>query len=615
MKNNSIKISSIVSQQLPEFVRIEFPLVEEFLKSYYDSLESSFAPYDIVKNLTNYIKIDDISHLTDDFILNTSISSSDDEFVIYSKTNNLKGLPRELGFLQINDEIILYKELTRFDDDGSDLKVTVNNKEYFAVKLIGCSRGFSAVVDLTLEGTEDQLLFQESSASPHNQGDSVSNLSIIFFIEFLRKIKKQFLPGFEDRKLNNNLNQNIFIKQSKDFYSSKGSDTSFKILFRALYDKDVTVIKPSDNVIEPSIANYRVVRNALIERIQGDPLQLLNRTLYQDASPNIPAARGTISKVEKTFKNNREYFLISIDDGYERDINYRGTIFSSFTVHPKTTVTTSIISGDTFIDVDSTVSFPESGTLVFFTSVEGSSSFVETRITYESKSLTQFFGCKSQGSQDIQVEFDSGKEIYLDVYAYGILDPKTNEQVKIRITGVLDEFEIPEKNYLYKKNDPIKIKNLGINSSNKRDNNWIFNIPVFYNIIDAELENQVTNEYTIFFADSHNFSKSDTFIVNEIPGLFASIISISSKKSLAVRFFRTDGLPIALTIQQIKVLSITKEIIKAKIKNYPNLNVFSSNVQNTYIDDSGNLYVASQSIPGYSDLTSGGNIEIDVKDG
>ena len=102
----------------------------------------------------------------------------------------------------------------------------------------------------------------------------------MFLKEFLVKTKHQLLPGLEERNLNSKLNQNLFVKQAKDFYRSKGTDYSFEILFRALYDEDVRIVKPRDFLISPSNAQYRIVNSLVVEPIEGDPENLENATLY-----------------------------------------------------------------------------------------------------------------------------------------------------------------------------------------------------------------------------------------------------------------------------------------------------------------------------------------------
>ena len=60
------------------------------------------------------------------------------------------------------------------------------------------------------------------------------------------KLKTTFASGFESRTLSSDLDQVKFIRQIKDFYKTKGTEESYKILFRALYGQEVNIIKPSE---------------------------------------------------------------------------------------------------------------------------------------------------------------------------------------------------------------------------------------------------------------------------------------------------------------------------------------------------------------------------------
>ena len=112
----------------------------------------------------------------------------------------------------------------------------------------------------------------------------MKNLSCLFLKEFLLKAKHQLLPGLENRKLHSDLNQDLFIKQSKDFYLSKGTDRSFEILFKALYNEEVRIIKPRDFLFTPSNANYRITKDFVVESIdgEGNPINLEQSTLFQN---------------------------------------------------------------------------------------------------------------------------------------------------------------------------------------------------------------------------------------------------------------------------------------------------------------------------------------------
>ena len=49
-----------------------------------------------------------------------------------------------------------------------------------------------------------------------------------------------------------------------------------------LYNEDVKIVKPFDNVIIPSNSEYEKVKSIVVEAVSGDPLELIDRTLYQN---------------------------------------------------------------------------------------------------------------------------------------------------------------------------------------------------------------------------------------------------------------------------------------------------------------------------------------------
>ena len=90
------------------------------------------------------------------------------------------------------------------------------------------------------------------------------------------------------------MNQRNFLYNVDSFYKSKGTDQSFKILFRALYGEEVEIIKPSESLFRPSDADYKVEKDFVVEQVAGDPLKLKNLTLFQDSTNS----RGSVSDVK-----------------------------------------------------------------------------------------------------------------------------------------------------------------------------------------------------------------------------------------------------------------------------------------------------------------------------
>ena len=367
MAETRVKIQSIVENQLPDFIREDAPLLGEFLKQYYISQEYQGAPADLLQNIDEYIKINKILQSIDSTTLQDDISYSDTSIRVTGQTLT-EGFPSRYGILKINDEIITYTSKTS------------NSFE-------GCVRGFSGVTSYSKLRESDELVFSTSNIDEHESGATIYNLSGLFLNQFLTKIKRQFLPGFSERSLDSDLNQNVFIKQSSNFYSSKGTDESFKILFGALYGERVEVIKPKEYLFRPSDAGYRRTKDLVVEALSGDPLDLLNNTLYQDeySNYNITNSYASVTDVEKLYRDGREYYKLSFDADYNKDLVLDGTLYGNFSVHPKTKVVTKVSSASTVIDVDSTVGFPTTGTLIT-TSVSGG----EVSVAYTGKSLENY---------------------------------------------------------------------------------------------------------------------------------------------------------------------------------------------------------------------------------
>ena len=59
-ENNRVKISSVVSNQLPDYVRGNFPLAGEFLEQYYISEEHTYGTTYLAENLNEFKKISNL---------------------------------------------------------------------------------------------------------------------------------------------------------------------------------------------------------------------------------------------------------------------------------------------------------------------------------------------------------------------------------------------------------------------------------------------------------------------------------------------------------------------------------------------------------------------------
>ena len=172
------------------------------------------------------------------------------------------------------------------------------------------------------------------------------------------------------------LNVGNFIKQSRSFYESKGTEESFRILFNVLYGVNPKVIDLEKYLIKSSSAEH-VRRKILVAKLinDGNPFKLIGQSLK--SSDNT--ASGPISEIDSYEKNGEILYKISLFEGYDDNSLIQGT----FKITPKTKVIGKTLSNSNTITVDSTIGFNKTGYLVSGNNI----------IQYTDKSVNQFFNC------------------------------------------------------------------------------------------------------------------------------------------------------------------------------------------------------------------------------
>ena len=148
-----IQVNTIIENQLPEFLVTDFPKATEFFKQYYISQEFQGGPQDLITNLDQYLKVDNLvpEVVVGVTTITTAIDSDDTEITVPST----KGFPSEYGLLKIDDEIITYTGIT-------------------STTFTGCVRGFSGVTGYNvgissslLNINQESLSFSQTSAASH----------------------------------------------------------------------------------------------------------------------------------------------------------------------------------------------------------------------------------------------------------------------------------------------------------------------------------------------------------------------------------------------------------------------------------------------------------------
>ena len=486
MSETRVQFNTIVSNQLPTYVQEDYPLISQFLKQYYLGQEYQGGPVDLIQNIDKYVKVDETTNLNESALLNGDLDFDAETInVDVGSPYGTNGFPDSYGLLQIDDEVITYTGKTEFS-------------------FTGCIRGFVGITSYRSEINKEEVVFKETESDDHKDQSIIKNLSCLFLKEFLLKTKHQLVPGFEERTLTPGLDQNLFIKQSKDFYLSKGTDISFEILFKALYNEDVQIIKPRDFLVAPSDAQYRIVNSLVVEAVEGDPVNLENATLYQDEykfGSGIKKAYAPITDVERiSVGYGQTFYKISFDGGYNRDINVDGSLYGKFAVEPSTRVIGGISTDSISIDVDSTVGFGSTGELYV--------NYTDTTtgvVSYTSKSLTQFFGITN-----VTGNISDASTVGVNTFTYGRSSLDQDEIIKVKINSVLSNVELIENTSDLIKGGIVNISTLGCSENNFKTNKWFYNVAPLYKVSKLELLDSSDNTYKITLNVEHSFKSGDS---------------------------------------------------------------------------------------------------------
>lgn len=551
-----VKVDTILGNQIPSFLSNESPLFQEFLKQYYVSQTHPTGLINVANDIHNFKKL---STYTNDlfYTLNTECFLTE-RLNSYSDTisvNSTFGFPSKYGLIQIEDEIITYTSKTD-------------------TEFLGCARGFSGIKEINDTPNTSGLVFSTSSSSEHNTKSTVKNLNLVFYSKLFEKFKAQYLPDFQNRNFDPNINLELILGRARDFYLSKGTDVSFQILFEILYNDSISIFKPKDNIISPSSATNIITKNVLVETVSGDfyPDDLIGLTLYQNL-PNGETASASIYNIEFRPVDGLNLYEISLDS-------------DSFIYDFISTKKTSLIEKlDDSIIVDSTIGFSNEGSL-YIKSKNQDLTYTFFKLNYSDKSLTKFSNIT--GIDPLAYErIKATDEIIEDNLVYVIKNDSS--LLNFRLLNVIQSFDYSNTNTI-QTNDIITIDSFGENLSGLSEyTSWIYNYPTYHKVKSYDSIGFINLYDPIKFTTNENI----TLVSSSGISTSSKVVSVISSTKIQVTNSNLLSIPNVNAIKK----TIQKSSLNLKEPAY---------IQNTYMDeDTGDLVVASSGLPYYE-----GNIKL-----
>jgi len=148
--------------------------------------------------------------------------------------------------------------------------------------------------------------YYEYLESANNVLDASRNLlnyqdvdtSIDKYVEYLRR---EIIPDFPRSTL---ANTHFILKRAKDLYTSRGSEKSYQLLFRALYNQEIEIYDPGESILRASDGRY-VKENSI--RV-GDPA--LGNTQLLLGQNITGLSSGATAKVERINRTTESGFIV-----------------------------------------------------------------------------------------------------------------------------------------------------------------------------------------------------------------------------------------------------------------------------------------------------------------
>ena len=579
--DKKIKVNTIIQNQLPEFILSDFPNAVDFLKQYYISQEFQGGPTDLISNFNQYQKVDNLvpEVIVGVTSITSDVSSSDTTISVPST----KGFPNEYGLLKINDEIISYTGIT-------------------STSFTGCIRGFSGVTGYNvgissslLDVNKETLTFKDTNAAAHISGTEVKNLSVLFLQEFYKKLKRTFLPGFENIKLADELDVGNFVKFARSFYQSKGIEESITILFKVLFGVESKIIDLENNLIKPSDAEF-IRREIIIADLitkTGDPSKLVGQTIFKS---NDLSTNASLSEVETFQRGGKNYYKLSLFVGYSENDLIQGV----FTVNANTKVLNPVAINDSVISVDSTIGFGATGTII-----SG-----DNLIDYTSKSVNQFFGCTGVTSP-----INTADDLRINENIFGYEDGDLSKKIELRVSGVISELTNTDNINLVNEGENIYVKNVGNKILNNNEsykeifaNVWTYNTSSRFQVEDFGSGGNITlgtniDDSSLKVGDKFEIlNQNENVLTDENGNLIEVIFDVKNvdKPKKQVITEKLDDIFDPISTKRYDIRRVIEKTNSNGVKIKEGNNKVISNVLNVYTDGDVDGYVASNSLPSYN---------------
>ena len=290
-KTNKKKLSTLIKQQVPDFVLTDHPKFTEFLTSYFLFMESAELNLDTVTDI-DQILLETVG-VSDSFVLldQTTKNGLDAGSKLVDEENTFGGSFQKGEVITGSTSGAISTVLAEDTIANNRLFISANNGWITGETLTGSTSGATAkVAKYRANPVENIQQLLNYSDPDHTISDFLSQMKK----EFLNTIPQDTDDAVSTRKL---------IKNIKSLYRAKGTAKAHKAFFRILFNENSEVYTPSDDMLRVSDGSWNIqtflrCTQTALQQAQ-DPIFLTGQVITQANDP----ADATVNKATAIVEN------------------------------------------------------------------------------------------------------------------------------------------------------------------------------------------------------------------------------------------------------------------------------------------------------------------------
>ena len=273
------KISTILNSQLPEFVVADHPKFAQFLKVYYQLLESAELSIDTIEG-TDGILLQSETGQTANLVLNSSrkdtartLLDAGDKILLEESTyGKFTRGETVTGQTSKATAVVLVEDIA-----NNRLIISAQDKFIDTEVIVGSSSGAQANITNYKPNPVNNIADLVNFRDPDNV---INHYLTNMRDEFLATLPEQTAAGVDKRKL---------IKNIKSMYRAKGSVRGHEMFFRILFGETSETFYPREQMLKASDGQFDSLKVLRVIATVGDATQLTGRKIneYNGTDPFI----------------------------------------------------------------------------------------------------------------------------------------------------------------------------------------------------------------------------------------------------------------------------------------------------------------------------------------